>query len=79
MIKTTLKFVALTIGAVAFIFGTSSCKKDDDDDKSCCTFTVGESATKVCEGDTYGDQTLSGEAWLSFKEMAEYYYDATCK
>ena len=74
MIKSTLKLVALTIGAVAFIFGTSSCKKDDDD-KACCTWTdyYSEKVT-VCEG----EDGLTGAAWTAFKEYFTENYDATC-
>lgn len=75
MIKRTLKFAALTIGAVAFIFGSSSCKKDDDD-KSCCTWTYDGEKETICEGDEEG---LTGETWTLFKTYIQEYYDgATC-
>ena len=76
MIKSTLKFAVLAIGAVAFIFGTSSCKKDDD--KSCCTMTYEGETDKICEGDEYNGVTLSGDAWDLLKSYLENEEGVTC-
>lgn len=65
-----IRTFAYLVGAVALVFGASSCKKDDDSVK-CCTFTyVGETeAEKVCENDE-DFKVVAGEDGATWSEYA---------
>ena len=43
-----LKLLGVFVGLFAFLFGTTSCKKDETE---CCTLTYAGQTEKVCEDD----------------------------